>query len=112
MNELPPAWGLNISDTVFQNLTDSPFHNIARTTDTPVGATWPYGCGWCGRSTKHDEVEICEVLQRAVHSDCHDIHCVSCAYLLCTDDRCADRDLCDLCWATVCKPHDVKECSC
>lgn len=86
--------------------------NAVVETATVLGTDWPYGCRWCGRSTKNDAVEICEQLQGVVHSDCHEDECGACAHLLCTEERCDFRDECDDCCEAVCHRHGVTECSC
>lgn len=81
-------------------------------TDEPVGTNWPYGCGWCGRSTKHDDVEVCDYVGRVVHAECHEGACTRCANILCTVERCDHRDECDGCGEEICRRHGQVYCLC
>jgi len=80
----------------------------------PLGTDFPYGCGWCGRSLKYDEVEMCEQLMRTVHAECHDAECgaTACSYLTCTEERCISQDECEGCYQMVCKRHGLTDCAC
>lgn len=84
------------------------------TTDAPVGTQFPFGCRWCGFSTKYDTVEICDTVNGPVHADCHQKFCTDtrCAEFLCTEERCDDRAPCDDCGAMMCITHSPGICYC
>ena len=105
---IPPAWQPAVQ---LDNGVPAP-RAVLETKFQPVGTQFPYGCRYCARSTSRDSVEFCDTVMGVVHADCHEDECGGCAWLLCNEDRCDERDECEHCWKTVCKRHNHTECVC